>query len=261
MDVIKVRKKNHAFLHIDAEPGILNELTDFFCFYAEGYQFMPSYKNKMWDGKVRLFQSRERELPGGLYKYLYEFANVRDYKVEVEIDNYYGVPDGSMDINLDYLEDCTFTSRGEPIEHRDYQLNAIHHGLSNKRALLISPTASGKSFIIYSLVRYYLENHNKKILLVVPTTSLVKQMYSDFADYSEHDEGFDAGNLIHCIYGGQPKIPEKTVEYKIKLDNGLQLTLSDKDQVRLACGKRVFASKLTGNEEICDKWLATLKKS
>jgi superfamily II DNA or RNA helicase len=206
MDTIKVHKKNHAFLHIDAEPSILNELTDFFCFYAEGYQFTPAYKNKMWDGKIRLFNSRDRELPGGLYKYLHEFAGVRDYNVEVGIDNYYGVPDGSMDVDLSYLEDYTFTSRGEPIEHRDYQLNAVHHGLSNKRALLISPTASGKSFIIYSLIRYYLENYNKKILIIVPTTSLVKQMYTDFADYSEHDDTFDAGNMVHCIYGGQPKI-------------------------------------------------------
>lgn len=207
MSVISVHKKNHAFLHVEADHGIMNELADFFCFFAEGYQFMPSYKNKLWDGKVRLYNSRDKELPGGLFKYLDEFAAVRDYQIEVKHDNYYGLPSGDMDVDMSYLDDCTFTSRGEPIEHRDYQLDAIHHGLTTKRALLISPTASGKSFIIYSLIRYFLNEHpNKKVLIVVPTTSLVKQMYGDFADYSQHDSTFNAGRLTHCIYGGQPKV-------------------------------------------------------
>jgi len=210
MDIIRVHKKNHAFLHIDCDPGIANELTDFFTFYAEGYQFHPAYKNKVWDGKIRLFNGRDKELPGGLFKYLKEFVAVRDYTLELEFSNYYGAIGSDAGIDMSYLEDYTFTSRGEPIGHRDYQLDAIYHGLTNKRALLISPTASGKSFIIYSIMRYFLDAHpNKKALIVVPTTSLVKQMYSDFADYSEFDDTFNAKKEIHCIYGGQPKIAKE----------------------------------------------------
>jgi superfamily II DNA or RNA helicase len=210
MSVISIHKKNHAFLHVDAEPSTLNELVNFFSFYAEGYQFSPAYRNKLWDGLIRLFNSRDRELPGGLLKYLYEFAAVRDYTIELNHDNYYGLPGIQYDVDMKFLEEGTYTSKGEKIEHRDYQLDAIYHALSHKRALLLSPTASGKSFIIYSLIRYFLEEHpNQKVLIVVPTTSLVKQMYGDFADYSEFDDTFNAQKLCHCIYAGQPKIAKE----------------------------------------------------
>lgn len=262
MSTITIHKKNHAFLHVETEPSIHNELTDFFCFFAEGYQFAPAYRNKLWDGKIYLYSSRGRELPGGLLKYLYEFAAVRDYTIELAHDNYYGLPGIEYDVDMSFIQDYTYTSKGEKIDHRDYQLNAVYHALSNKRALLLSPTASGKSFIIYTIIRYFLENtRDKKVLIIVPTTSLVKQMFGDFADYSEFDDTFNAQKEVHCIYGGQPKNPEPKIRYKIKLDSGSTLTLSDNDQVRLADGRRVFANKLKKTDEICDKWLDTLRKS
>ena len=45
---------------------------------------------------------------------------------------------------------------------------------------------SGKSSIIYMIVRFLLMC-NKQVLLIVPTTSLVVQMYSDFQDYGWSD--------------------------------------------------------------------------
>jgi superfamily II DNA or RNA helicase len=51
--------------------------------------------------------------------------------------------------------------------------------------------------MIYSLVRYYVHK-GQKILLVVPTTSLVEQMYKDFIEY-----GWDAKNHCHRIYSGR----------------------------------------------------------
>ena len=56
--IIKIKKKNHAMIVIDSEPSVLNELSDFFTFYVPGYKFMPAYKNKVWDGKIRLFDIR-----------------------------------------------------------------------------------------------------------------------------------------------------------------------------------------------------------
>jgi superfamily II DNA or RNA helicase len=210
MDIIRVRKKNHAFLHIDCEPSVANELCDFFTFYVPGYKFMPAYKNKIWDGKIRLFDTRKKELYAGLYKYLEEFAGAegRGYQLELEHDNYYGMPVTDTPIDLSFINDMTLTARGEKIEIRDYQLNAIAHGLSRKRGLLVSPTASGKSLIIYSLLRYYLDNYDKRAIIIVPTTSLVNQMYSDFADYSQFDDGFDV-ETCHQIYAGRPKFAKE----------------------------------------------------
>ena len=209
MDIIRIRKKNHAFIYVDCEPSVANELCDFFTFYVPGYKFMPAFKNKMWDGKIRLFDTRTKELYAGLYQYVEEFANAegRDYRIELEHDNYYGLPKTDTPVDMSYMRDLVLTAAGKKIEARDYQLRAIEHGLTKKSAMLISPTASGKSLIIYSLLRYVLEKQEKKILLIVPTTSLVEQMYSDFADYSQHDEGFDV-KTCHRIYAGRPKFAD-----------------------------------------------------
>jgi len=213
MDIIKVKKKNHAFLHVDCEPSVANELCDFFTFYVPGYKFMPAYKNKFWDGKIRLYDTRKKELYAGLYKYLEEFASVegRNYTIEVEHNNFYGLPNSQQPIDMSYMNDLNLTVKGDKIEPRDYQLEAIHHGLSERKGLLVSPTASGKSLIIYSLLRYFLQNSDKKAIIIVPTTSLVEQMYSDFADYSEFDNDFDTQKMCHKIYAGREKITTQRV--------------------------------------------------
>jgi len=90
---------------------------------------------------------------------------------------------------------------------RPYQVEGVYDALRHNRKLLISPTASGKSLMIYSLVRYYVDK-NEKILLVVPTTSLVEQMYKDFQDY-----GWDAESYCHRIYSGK----EKTNEFPVTI--------------------------------------------
>ena len=171
MDTIKIQNKNHSFLHVDCEPSIANELSDFFTFYVPGYKFMPAYKNKIWDGKIRLYDVRKKELPAGLFRYVEEFAGTpgRDYQLELLYDNYYGLPNAEADIDMSFMKEMTITSKGQLIQPRDYQLSAIEHGLRNKRALLISPTASGKSLIIYSMLRWYLQNNDKKVIIIVPT--------------------------------------------------------------------------------------------
>ena len=210
-DVIKVRQKNHSYIHVECPAGVANELTDFFTFFVPGYKFMPAYKNKMWDGKIRLYDSRTRELYAGLYPYLVEFANTpgRDYEIAIDHDPYYGRPDTNYEYDFKFLDSLTITGGGKEIKPRDYQIRAVDHALTNRRGLLISPTASGKSLIIYLIMRYFLEHENGKLLIIVPTTSLVQQMYSDFADYSQYDDTFNVENECHRIYSGLPKHTDK----------------------------------------------------
>ena len=96
-------------------------------------------------------------------------------------------------------------ARGNPIKLRDYQIDAVEYGIKSNRALLVSPTASGKSLIIYSLVRYY-KMMELKTLILVPTTSLVEKIYSDFEDY-----GRSSGTYCQKIYQGYDKKVEKDV--------------------------------------------------
>ena len=207
---ITVKKKNHAMMLVDSEPSVLNELTDFFTFYVPGYKFMPAYRNKVWDGKIRLFNSQTRELYAGLFAYVREFANAegREYELELEHDAYYGYVDEKIQPDMSFVKDLTLTdNKGNPIEARDYQLRAVEYALTNKRGMLISPTASGKSLIIYILLQWYLMNHNKRALIIVPTTSLVEQMYSDFAAYGREDDIFNIDDYQR-IYSGMPKKSE-----------------------------------------------------
>lgn len=208
-DTIRLKKKNHAYLQVDcSDRGVLAEMSTFFEFYVPGYQHMPAYKNRIWDGKLRLLDGRTNEIYSGLYDYIRAFAETegRGYEIVDIPDPVYGSPRTVQDIDMSFVEGISLSSKGKPIQPRDYQLKAVEHALRNKQCLLLSPTASGKSLIIYLLCRWYMDNHDdKRILIVVPTTSLVEQMYTDFDDYASHDSDFSIEKAAHRIYGGQDK--------------------------------------------------------
>jgi len=198
---IKVTKHNEVYLNIDCDPGIAAELNEYFTFDVPGARFMPTYKARLWDGKARLFNIFTKELYVGLLPYLREFCDQMEYSVDVDIERI-GDP-----VDIPYLEqfakDLNLHSQGNPIEVRDYQLNAVKYALRIGRTLLLSPTASGKSLIIYLLMRYH-QQFGRKQLIIVPTTSLVEQMYKDFADYASETDWRAADNCAR-IYSGFEK--------------------------------------------------------
>ena len=205
MDQIKITKKNESFLFIETDPSVEMELTEHFCFFVPGYKFMPAYRNKFWDGKIRLFDTRQKTLYVGLYKYLKQFAAEREYEVLTDDSAQYGSVEPEM-LPLEFEQMPVLTANNVPIAPRDYQFSALEHALKNEKSLLLSPTASGKSLIIYLAARWYIEqNPSLKILIVVPTVSLVEQMYSDFEDYSSTDDHFNADEYCMRIHGGTVK--------------------------------------------------------
>jgi len=206
METITIQKKNEVFLNIQTDPSIEMELSEHFQFFVPGYKFMPAYRNRMWDGKIRLFDSRKKTLYCGLHKYLREFCDVRDYKLEVIESPQYGALESSLSPDLEgLLSNLSLSVNGVDIIPRQYQLEGLSHTLSQEKSLLLSPTASGKSLIIYLAIRYYLDVFDGNVLLIVPTTSLVEQMYSDFGDYSRKDKWSHEENC-HRIYSGREKI-------------------------------------------------------
>lgn len=165
---------------------------------------MPMYKSRKWDGKIKLFNQVTRELNVGLYEHLKKFCQDRMYPLQLQ-ETAYGHPAKKNHVQHQNL--VKFQSElGMPYELRDYQYDAVTHGIENKRAVLLSPTGSGKSFIIYNLLRWYIDNYDEQVLIVVPTTSLVEQMYKDFADY-----GFDVETECHKIYSGKDKTTDKQI--------------------------------------------------
>ncbi len=204
MSHLIIEKKNEVYLHIKAEPHIYYELKDAFQFEVPNAKFSPAYKNKWWDGFIYLFNVNTGEIYVGLLDKIVQFCKDHNYTYEFKNNKYYGLP---FEVNeyiskegvKDYM--CS-VSRHIP---REYQIEGVYDALKHNRKLLISPTASGKSLMIYGIVRYYVEK-GQNILVVVPTTSLVEQMYKDFADY-----GWDVGSFCHKIYAGKERETDSQV--------------------------------------------------
>lgn len=205
---IKITKKNDVYLRIQSEPSIGQELNDHFSFDAPGAKFHPLYKSRMWDGKIRLFSMFTQELYVGLKDYVEYFAKERDYVID-ETEYVKTADDVTYEEIKEFCQGLDIASKGQPIQIRDYQIDAVYQAISNGRKLLLSPTGSGKSLIIYCLIRWN-EEFKRRQLILVPTTSLVEQMYSDFQDYSSIN-GWKASNHCHRIYGGH----EKSNEYPV----------------------------------------------
>ena len=155
-------------------------------------------------GEIHLFDIRSKQIYVGLLDKVINFCEQFNYTYKFENNKFYGQPfEVNEGISLEGVKDymssiCSHTPR-------DYQVDGVYDALKYNRKLLISPTASGKSLMIYSIVRYYVDK-GQKILLVVPTTSLVEQMYKDFEDY-----GWDSESYCHKIYSGREKTNEHSV--------------------------------------------------
>lgn len=200
-----ISKKNEVYLRlIDVEPSIAAELNDFFTFEVPGFKYMPAYRSKMWDGKIRLYNIVTGEIYVGLLPYIEEYLNNNGEGYEFA-DGITSKRDVARSVVQGFVRGLRPTLNGKRIEVRDYQLDAIAHAIATNRSLLISPTASGKSLIIYCLVRYY-QMMELKTLILVPTTSLVEQMYKDFEDY-----GWSSGTYCQKIYQGYDKKVTKDV--------------------------------------------------
>jgi len=196
---MQIEKKNEVYLILkDLEPSTSQELSSFFTFEVPGAKFMPMYRNRMWDGKIRLFSPGSGEIYVGLLPYIKKFCdrNNVDYIIGegVEDDR-----DVVREVVRGFVKSLKPKSKGKSLKIRDYQIDAVHHAIARNRALLVSPTASGKSLIIYALVRYY-HMMGLKTLILVPTTSLVEQMYTDFEDY-----GWSSGTYCQKIYQGHDR--------------------------------------------------------
>ena len=202
---MRISKKNEVYLKLeDLQPSEQQELAEYFTFEVPGAKFMPMYRNRIWDGKIRLFSPASGEIYVGLLDYVKDYCdnNNISYILEENVDD---TRDVVGSVVRGFVRSLKPKSKGKTLKIRDYQLEAVQLALSRNRALILSPTASGKSLIIYSLVRYY-QMAGERTLILVPTTSLVEQMYSDFQDY-----GWSPGTYCQKVYQGYTTKIEKDV--------------------------------------------------
>lgn len=205
-----ISKINEVFAKITCERHVAKELSEYFTFFVPGHQFVPAFRNKIWDGRIRLFNLQTSQIYLGLLPYVEDFFREREYTFEYDDTRADVEDDFSVYLAKKFAEDLNLHSRGEPVDVRDYQLDAFIHAMQRRRALLLSPTASGKSLIIYLICRQLLDYQGLKGLIIVPTTSLVEQLYGDFGDYAS-ESTFKNYMHVHRIYQGKEKTTDKAI--------------------------------------------------
>ena len=199
---ISIEKINDSFVQLACDEIINHEIYNLFSAYAPGYRFNPRYKHHLWDGKVRCYSAITQLLPIGLLPNLLTWCakNNHTYKL-IGLDDMYD--------NIDYEDLRALVNKEiKKFDIRDYQLNAVYNAVNNKKGILLSCTGSGKSLMIYSIFKFLINiKHKNHLLLIVPNTSLVEQMYSDFKDY-----GWDnIENDVEMLYSGKKPTFKKPV--------------------------------------------------
>jgi len=205
--MIKVSYYDESRIRIDTDLDVHRSISDHFTFMAPGYKFSPKYKAGIWDGKIRLYNLMTKTLPQGLLSQLIRY--LQSSKVEFTVDKELN-PFSGLDLSdiSSFIESLNLHARGQKIEIKDHQIKAITQALKKKKTLLLSPTSSGKSLILYVYIRYQIEKLGNNVVLMVPTTQLVEQMTEDFKEYSV-ENGWSVDENVCKVYSGQEKRLDK----------------------------------------------------
>jgi len=193
MDIVSVDFLDQSNCKLNCDSGILHELSDVFSYFIPSAKFHPKYKAKKWDGKIRLVDSRRKTIPLGLIHRLKNYCKHKGYQFQCNFDM--DAVEFTREDAEEFIADLEM-----PFEVRDYQIEAFVHAVQKQRSILVSPTGSGKSAIIYLLMRLFYQL-DRRVLMIVPTVNLVTQMKSDFEDYSQ-----DIDHLpVQEVYAGKSK--------------------------------------------------------
>ena len=170
-DVI-ISKKNELDIVLDCEQHILYELQEAFSFDVEGASFSPAYRKKYWDGKIRLLSTHTQTLPAGLTYQLCKWLDRHGYSWDFKDNDFYGTP---YEVDERVFQEGVelFMNKISSVTPRGYQVDTVFHALKEYRKTILSPTGSGKSLMIYTIARY-LKSIDKRVLIVVPSKSLVE---------------------------------------------------------------------------------------
>jgi len=247
--MISIHKYNESFVFIKCDLDEAINISDNFSFYADNYFWNPKYKAGIWDGKIKLFNIKTGLFPIGLFddliKYckkfnvLYKIIDKELFKKGIKLSN-----NKIYDFN-----NKIFKYKHEPY---DFQIKAIQLILYHKRCIILSPTASGKSYIafyLFNILKYKYKDF--KFLLIVPNTSLVEQMSTDFEEYAEN--WCDYSKYIKKIYSGQDKSLERpiTISTWQSLQNMPKKFFYDFDCVICDEGHTAKAKELTNIMQNC----------
>ena len=163
-DTIILRPKNQVFFDVTCSHEQSYELRSYFEVYAENYKFHPRYRSNVWNGKISMFSILERTLPIGLLPLFIQYCTTFGYKYVIDcapsfLKNLF-TDEEYKAIKEEVMKDCK-------LEFRDYQEQGFRKLITNKRGVIEFATGSGKSLILYAVIKFIMSKVEKKILLVV----------------------------------------------------------------------------------------------
>lgn len=194
-------------MKLSAEKSILYDIQDKFSFMAPNYKFAPAYKDKRWDGRIRLLNLTTRCMYVGLYDAVRAFCEESGYEVAFEDQT---TSQRSVERQIaPAMVETMLSNIVLPTRYsiRDYQKEAVIDNLTKRRNLVLSATGSGKSLIMYLTLRGLLAA-GYRVLVLVPRTDLADQLKSDFVEYAA-DDSWNVDANVHLIYDGANKNPGK----------------------------------------------------
>jgi len=204
-DVV-IEPVNQLYTRLDCDSGLGYELAEEFSFYVPGYKFMPSFKSGRWDGRIKLFNRQNQQIYKGLLPRVIAWLKEQNYTFDIQNKD---ALRPQIPYEVDWVnQNWKRYGKLEPLAH---QIQAIEAGLKLNQSLILSPTSSGKSYIIYLMTRYLIEKQiHGKVLIITPRIGLVRQLTSDFADY-EVDSGWTDTNVHEIAEGSEKNTSKKVV--------------------------------------------------
>ncbi|PCJ96687.1 MAG: hypothetical protein COA52_00330 [Hyphomicrobiales bacterium] len=195
---IFIAQVSETHCRIVADRGSLLEIQEHFTFFADNYKWHPKFKSGFWDGKIRLLNVNTGLIYKGLIPEILEFCDKS--KIEYELDASL-FPDECYEFTNQDVVDF-YKKIDAPYVPHDYQQEAVKHSINSNRGIILSPTASGKSYFLYGLNMFYVSK-GLRVLNLVHRAGLVKQLIEDnFVDeYNKNKNSF----TTHTIFAGRDK--------------------------------------------------------
>jgi len=181
-------------------PDLIKALKEVYSFRIKGAEYTPGYRRGAWDGK-KSFITSAGVFRSGLLSRILEDLKKLDCTPEIKSE------DESSLLEVDDTID--------KYNLRDYQKTLANEALKNRRGIIDSPTGSGKTIIMASIVK---QLEGKKVVILFNTKQLVTQTYEFLKDCGIDNLGicfggnFIYGDIMCCTVQSIDKILDTHLE-------------------------------------------------
>lgn len=191
---IELNHFNHTFVNIVTDRSRMMELYDAFSYYIPNHRFHSKVKAGFWDGRVSMMNMKTSQMMRGLLPSIVSFCEERNYTYDIDPE----IMSGVSPFNVKEDDVYTFYNRiGAPFKPRDAQVTAFKHCVNNGRAIILAPTAEGKSYIMHGLCAFH-ALQKQRTLVVIHRSQLVRQLQENMLSEYRGQGKF----RVNTIYDG-----------------------------------------------------------